>query len=1053
MALNVQALLGKDSDFDKVTGSREAGSFLTIGSKNEVKQTKAVQVDLASSLINNNAYGKNDHKMGDDITKALNTDAQTRHNFLNVMANTLSSKDFAKGMEEGFDMSEAGGEASVTILDKIKATLAESGQVIIGFTDDISVEKLEKITGSRGLANEIVSAFHENDIPVTKSNVEEVVNAVSQMKEVTGLSDGALKYMTLNDIEPTMDNIYMATHATNGQNRNSRGFYEVEAAGYFAQKPESLDWESIKDQAGKIVEDAGFSKDDKVIMDKAKWMVEESIPLTKENLVTVAALGELKLPMSEKDVVINAASSIANKRPAASGKVEGTESNLGKAIDIYTKTRAITDEDVAKVVAKNEDITLKNLFDASEKSIESAEPEKASAGEGALVNNPALSQDEAFLAARKSLEEVRLSMTVEANLRLIDKGFAIDTAPITKVIEELDVAIKEIGTELFGKASDLVGEAEPAAWAVLSENAAKYRLFEETTSKVSELRLFPAAVSGRLTGTDGDTLENIYNEAKTFKARFDKAELSYEALGTAPRKDMGDSIRKAFRNVDDILKDLGEELNEENRRVVRILGYNKMEISKEKIEAVRTVDEKLTRTVDRLKPGAVLQMIRDGHNPLKMTLDQLSQELSDQDKDGSKRDEKYSRFLYKLEKNNEITPEEKESYIGIYRLFHRLKVTDNAAIGTLLETGAEMTIENLLTATRTMKKKEAGMDYKVDDDFGGAEGRLEARNISAQIETAFLYYSEKADVVYANLEPEKLHKASPKDDTLLDELADKLEEISEEKSEETLKTEQTYFAEKAREARAVTSRSDAASLQAELSEYGIEEAVENLQAMLNIRAARKGRNSVWDQAERVAHLAFKEIEQEMLEELQDAEDYKDSYEGHLIELAEQLDEILLETAESYIDVRAIHLVQKQISVMNKMADRGTFEVPVDIDGRTVSMKVTLKDSESGGSKVEAAVETLDFGHISMAMTGDESGIKGVFATSLTSFDELTEFMEGAREKFINELTDKGINVDIHNVGIMYHTTNAGDAVSEGGNGFSDSRDLLRMAGIFIQALQ
>ncbi len=1040
MALNVQALLGKDSDFDKVTGSREAGSFLNIGSKSEIKQTKAVQVDLASSLVNNNAYGKNDHKMGDDITKALNTDAQVRHNFLNVMANTLSSKDFAEGMEEGFDMSEVSGEAAVTILDKIKATLAESGQVIIGFTDDISMEKLEKITGSRGLANEIASAFKENDIPVTKSNIEDVVNAVSQMKEVTDLSDGALKHMTLNGLEPTMENIYMANHATNGQNRKSAGFYEVEAAGYYAQKPESIDWESIKDQAGKIVEDAGFSKRDIAVMDKAKWMVEESIPLTKENLVTAMALDEIKLPMSEKDIVINAASSIANKRPATSGKVEGTENNIGKAIDIFEKTRAITDEDVAKVISNNEDITLKNLFEAKENKAETPEPKDA----------------ENFLVAKKQLQEVRLSMSVTANLRLIDKGFAIDTAPIEEVIKELDSAIKEIGSELFGeKAAPVNSET-----GIQSENsinlvdaAGKYRLFEETTSIVSELRFFPAAVSGKVEGTDIDTLQTIYDKGKDFKARFERAEATYETLGTAPRKDMGDSIKKAFRNVDDILKDLGEEINEENRRVIRILGYNKMEISKENIETVRTVDEKLTKTVDRLKPGAVLQMIKDGHNPLKMTIDELSQELSDQDKEGSKREEKYSRFLYKLEKNNEISPEEKESYIGIYRLFHRLKVTDNAAIGALLETGAEMTIENLLTATRTIKKKDVGMDYKLNDDFGGAESKLEPRNIAAQIETAFLYYSEKADVVYVNLEPEKLHKAAPKDDTLLDELADKLKEVSAEKQEDVIKAEESYFAERAREAREVTARSDAASLQAELSEYGIEEAVENLQAMLNIRAARRGRNSVWDQAEKIAHLAFKETEQEMLEELQDAQDYKDSYEGHLLELAEQLDEILLETSESYIDVRAIHLVQKQILVMNKMADRGTYEIPVEIDGRTVSMKVTLKDSESGGSKVEAAVETLDYGRISMAMTSDEEGVKGVFATSLASFDELTEFMEASREKFVNELTDKGINVDINSVGILYRASNAGDAVSEGGKGFSDSRDLLRMAGIFIQALQ
>ncbi len=40
---------------------------------------------------------------------------------------------------------------------------------------------------------------------------------------------------------------------------------------------------------------------------------------------------------------------------------------------------------------------------------------------------------------------------------------------------------------------------------------------------------------------------------------------------TAPRKDMGDSIQKAFRNVDDILEDLGLETNDSNRRAVRIL--------------------------------------------------------------------------------------------------------------------------------------------------------------------------------------------------------------------------------------------------------------------------------------------------------------------------------------------------------------------------------------------------------------------------------------------------------------------------------------------------
>ena len=36
------------------------------------------------------------------------------------------------------------------------------------------------------------------------------------------------------------------------------------------------------------------------------------------------------------------------------------------------------------------------------------------------------------------------------------------------------------------------------------------------------------------------------------KSALEKAGVQYETLMTAPRTDMGDSIQKAFRNVDDI---------------------------------------------------------------------------------------------------------------------------------------------------------------------------------------------------------------------------------------------------------------------------------------------------------------------------------------------------------------------------------------------------------------------------------------------------------------------------------------------------------------------
>ena len=64
------------------------------------------------------------------------------------------------------------------------------------------------------------------------------------------------------------------------------------------------------------------------------------------------------------------------------------------------------------------------------------------------------------------------------------------------------------------------------------------------------------------------------------ESALEKAGVQYETLMTAPRTDMGDSIQKAFRNVDDILNDLGVEATEENRRAVRILGITEPKLQR-----------------------------------------------------------------------------------------------------------------------------------------------------------------------------------------------------------------------------------------------------------------------------------------------------------------------------------------------------------------------------------------------------------------------------------------------------------------------------------------
>ena len=72
---------------------------------------------------------------------------------------------------------------------------------------------------------------------------------------------------------------------------------------------------------------------------------------------------------------------------------------------------------------------------------------------------------------------------------------------------------------------------------------------------------------------------------------------------TQPRSELGDSIQKAFRNVDDILQDMDLETTDANRRAVRILGYNRMAVTPENMAKVKDADLMLQRITEKLTPG------------------------------------------------------------------------------------------------------------------------------------------------------------------------------------------------------------------------------------------------------------------------------------------------------------------------------------------------------------------------------------------------------------------------------------------------------------------
>lgn len=1045
MNINFQTISGLDTKQDKLNTHMEAGYRPEYKPGGALAKGSAYAINLNSNILNNDAYneqvGKSKEAFMDDASKINVT---LEENYKVLMSNTMSPEDYAKAAEEGFNFNEMDPETAVTILDKIKTVLAEAGTTIEGYNDDLDIEKLIKLTGNRSLANAIQKNFKETDTPITNEAVKDISAAYESVSGITELSESMLRYMTSNQIEPTIENIYRANYSTNGQTASGHGYYEQDSLGYYAQKADTFNWNQIEDQVKKVVEEAGFDVDNYPVISDARWIIEKGLPLTPENIEKVEELKKIDLPLSEDSMVKSALNAIVSGKKAAQGNVLETENIVSKAKRINEEVKNISEEAVTRVVLGGKKFNIKNL-DTEQKNItiqntnkiieKQNEIKQVQDSEEAIVENK-----DNLLLAKKQLEEIRLSMTTEANIRMIRKGFQIETAPIEKVIQELQKSLRE----------DYAGEQISDKIARGNTAPVDNETYKLAVSRISFLPKAPIAIIGEIEKILQDSsLDIVINKAQKLEQTYLKAGEMYETLMTKPRKDLGDNIKKAFRNVDDILDDMGLTLSEDNRRAVRILGYNSMLVNADNIERIKLWDAKLKNIVDELNPAAVLKMIRDGKNPLEMTIDETLEYLHANNNDDTKTDDKYARFLYKLEKNSEITEAERKSFIGIYRLFNNLEKTNNSAIGMLLEAGSEMTLNNLLTANRNRKVVSKGMDYIVDDSFGGVDlkNKKLGNTISDQINSAFEYYASKARNIFNKIEPEKLHAFNPKPETTIPELSDAMDEL-----EENKELNEAYYREQVQQIRTTMNAKDAQASIDELMVNDIMISSDNIKAMIAQRSGYRGRTSLWEKVLEQDENLEKEITS-MRDEL-DEENFEEKYLSHIVQIQNRLSEIVNEDAEKYIDIKALALINKQLTLTTSLSQNKNYDIPIEIDGQKVSMHVLLKEDSSKGTKVEASVRTEDYGYLSMAMQEKEGRIEGAIMTDRGENADQAEYMKQVKERLIENLSNAypQYSVSEQEIVLLYRATDPGRLITGSGNGFSDTRVLLGMAKAFLQAL-
>ncbi|MCI8543756.1 MAG: hypothetical protein HFH95_10660 [Lachnospiraceae bacterium] len=988
--------------------------------------------------------------------EAGNVDVGVQRDFMTVMSHTMSEEDYAKMQEEGFDLGSMDPEEVVTIVDKIKAELVRAGKSIAGYTDDMDVSKLTAALGSEVLARSVVDSFREADVPLTKENLSAISRAWAMNSELAPLGEGSYDYLIDNEMEAEIWNLYLAQSSGAGKGTDAPRFYAEDVQGYYTQSAGRGQSSGLQGQIDRIIEQAVGQVNEKSRMNAA-WLLDKGLPLTADNLKRLEALQDIELPMTEEKFAKAAAAAVAEGKDPVHASFSENSGNL------YERAAAISDF------------------------YHSSELWEATVGD---------------ITARRQLEEVRLRMSAEVNVRLLRSGFSIDTEPMVELIEALKRAEYQLANQYFPRDNMAVE---------------KYQNYQKASNVAGQLPGLPADVLGMFAKGEGSaSLETIYNEGKAMQASYEKAQASYEKLMTAPRGDLGDSIDKAFASVDHILKDLGVELTDENRRAVRILGYNQMEVNLSNLDAVRDADRQVQGVLEKLTPAATLKMIRDGFNPLEKSFGELEQYFKTLPAEYKKEADSYSRFLYGLERNNEITPEERESYIGIYRLVRQLEKAEGAAVGALVNSQTEIHFSNLLSALQSSRNRP--LDMRVSDETGERLKVLrKGESISAQISKAFnktVREIREANAAAASIEEVRFEAevkaaketgakeeqqtpdagasaarmaaspqpAVPEAAPKAAETADSAEAVSEAlvKAANDVLTEASSNADAAKEynktqleeqRQAVSSadKDSVAMLQRGalpsnadnlMAAQALNHGVDNLFEITDRKPAKK--KEQYSMNDLMAMLASKSGAEKaqpepapaaeetgsagLWQKLDNKEEFVENYGQTTAAALESVEEATFAEADSSVDVRNMQLNHKQLTVAAALAKREEYYLPVYVGDTLTRVHLTLDKGSQEKGTVTVGVTLSEEAHLQARLYLENGMVHGmIFGEGKVELMKLRQIADTFKEEAQASWT-------VGNLTTITSETRMPELIKSGEHTPTDSAELYRVAKVFLHAI-
>lgn len=946
---------------------------------------KAVQASSIADII---AFGssldgilkKDSHKSSlldgtDGSSEAVKQQAQALRTGLKAIFNKMDTGKAMSLDEEGIDIYDTESDKIVTVVEQIQIKLAMyCDDFRAGM--DIDAADIKQVLGMGAAMYKIAEVLQSKGVTPTRQNVSDAYNAFEMASDISKPDSRTKAYLLQNDMKFTISNIYVA-----------------ENAGYICNEGviSNSEWKQLMPQVGRIIEEAGYEADDDML-GRCRWMLDNDIEVNKENLDKLTILDNMQDEMTPDKLIDHIAAAMIEGIKAKDAFITGENQPWENAVEAVKTVKNMTAGNIMALVHSDMSYTLDSL-----KSIETDGNEEKN-----------VSGDRKYLKSYRELMEIRLMMTIEAAHTMEKNGISVNTTDISELVDKL----REYETAGLNSGLKPGGQTVTVS-ETIQINAAML--------EIENLKNAPAAVIGSVTQSEEvPSVRNMSYHAITVTAKLQAAGEAYEALSTEVRSDLGDSVSKAVKaSASDLLSDMGYEDNEEGRRAVRILAYNEMDITPENVDKIKNIDHSVNELFRNMKPGKVLQMIRDGVNPLETDVTELNDYFIN-DLTDSRKIEKYSEFLCRLERQGGIDAAEREKFIGIYSLINTFEKDGMNALGALVNQGLELNMGNILTAYMTRRNND--MDYRISDDTERVE-----------VKDKVTYYKNLFGSINGKIKPSALENMKDNIDAMSVEqfVKDAVNDVTE--GEDPVYTEYMKMAE------------DAADMDERVLKFitdnDIPDTYNNIFAANTIITA--GQTLYKEYSDRTKR-DITEVEQEIFNAIVNKEDAAKEFDR----LAQESMETVIKAVgqnNSHIDMETMRNWGNGMKLLGTLAHRNDYHIPYQNSGGVgiINLKIYENGDDSGIFTIK--LHQTDSGEITIEGRMDKDNL---VAQIMCSDEKDVENLEEQKNNIIDRLNLAGIeNARIY--------VNKADVQPQGRSRVLDkvpTQQIFRAARIFIDAI-